>query len=604
MPLPPNFLDELKARVTVSDIVGRRVKLVRKGREFSGLCPFHKEKTPSFTVNDEKGFYHCFGCGEHGTALDFVMATEGLGFREAVERLAATAGMEVPQDTPEERARSKKRQSLQEVMETAASWYARQLYDPQGAAALAYLRDRGLSEATIARFRLGFAPAGRNALKLAMEKAGVTEDQLVAAGLAIRPDDASRAPYDRFRGRVMFPITDRTGKVIAFGGRVLDGGEPKYLNSPETELFHKGNVLYGLGQARSAIAKAGSVIVVEGYMDVIALAQAGIEHAVAPLGTALTDDQIAELWRLAPNPVLCFDGDAAGQRAAARAADRALPSLKPGRGLRFAILPPGEDPDSLVRHQGRSAFDRCLEEAIPLSELVWQMEAHQTADDSPEERAALLDRLKKHAFKIEHEEVRSFYLSGFRDRVWQQKRGPRGARPTAPVGSTANRFHRTDTRDVTEKLLLAAVIHHPEIFDTVSERLGVLRMKDAQADALRQEVLRTMSIDPDMDRDSLISRLASGAHRRAFEAVAGRSLLTHGRFARPETMTPEVLSGWEEVFSETLTAEVQREIEDQEAKLAENLSDETFERLRRLTDYLGQISPFTNLDRQARRIGS
>ncbi|MEK9724579.1 MAG: DNA primase, partial [Rhodospirillaceae bacterium] len=354
MAFSEQFLDELRGRVGLADVVGRRVKLTRKGREHSGLCPFHKEKTPSFTVNEEKGFYHCFGCQAHGSVFDFVMETEGLSFPEAVERLAVEAGMEVPRDTPEDRVRQKQRQTLFDVTEAAAVAFEKALRMPEGRVAREYLAGRGLDEATVTRFRLGFAPAGRTWLRTDMARANVEAGPLVAAGLLIQPD--SGEPYDRFRGRVMFPITDRRGRVIAFGGRILGDGEPKYLNSPETPLFHKGNNLYGLHLAGLAARQADRLIVTEGYMDVIALAQAGFAEAVAPLGTALTEDQIALLWKVVREPVLCFDGDAAGQRAATKAAGRALSQLKPGYGLRFAILPTGEDPDSLVQKRGAAAM--------------------------------------------------------------------------------------------------------------------------------------------------------------------------------------------------------------------------------------------------------
>ncbi|MBT3306711.1 MAG: DNA primase, partial [Alphaproteobacteria bacterium] len=332
MSFSDQFLEDLRGRAGLADVVGRRVKLTRKGREHSGLCPFHKEKTPSFTVNEEKGFYHCFGCGEHGSVFDFVMQTEGLTFPEAVERLAGEAGMEIPQDSPEERQRQEQRQTLYDVTEKAAKFFKTQLHQPAGKAALEYLKGRGITDDTIQRFGLGFAPDGRGVMKEALSFEGIDEGRMIAAGLIIQPDDKSRDSYDRFRGRVMFPITDTRGRVIAFGGRILGQGEPKYLNSPETSLFHKGRVLYGQKMASGPARKSGEIIVTEGYTDVIALHQAGFENAVAPLGTALTEDQIKILWKIVPEPVLCFDGDAAGQKAASRAAERALPLLASGYG--------------------------------------------------------------------------------------------------------------------------------------------------------------------------------------------------------------------------------------------------------------------------------
>ncbi|MGE5545495.1 MAG: DNA primase, partial [Solirubrobacterales bacterium] len=338
MAFPPQFLDELRVRVPLAGVVGRRVKLARKGREHQGLCPFHNEKTPSFTVNEDKGFFHCFGCGAHGDAIGFEMRAGHLSFTEAVERLASELGLEVPAATPEERRQEQRRASLHDAMEAACVFFEHQLLGPAGREGLAYLKNRGLSDATIARFRLGWAPDSREALKGALMSDRLPEAMLVEAGLLKKPEHGG-ASFDLFRGRVTFPITDRRGRVIAFGARTMGDHQPKYLNSPETPLFHKGSTLYGLAHAREQARTRGVALAVEGYMDVIALHQAGFDYAVAPLGTALTEEQIQELWRLADEPILSFDGDSAGQRAMARAAERALPILVPGKSLRFAVLP-------------------------------------------------------------------------------------------------------------------------------------------------------------------------------------------------------------------------------------------------------------------------
>jgi len=311
MAFSPDFLDEIRARIGLADLIRGRVRLTAKGREFQGLCPFHNEKTPSFTVNEQKGFYHCFGCGAHGGVFDFVMQSEGLSFRDAVEKLAADAGLQVPVDTPEERDRARRRQTLHDVMEVAAAYFEKTLRMPEGKTASNYLRGRGVDDPAIARFRLGYAPDSRSSLKAALGREGIGEELMAEAGLVISPDEPGRSSYDRFRGRLMFPITDRKGRVVGFGGRILGDGEPKYLNSPETPVFQKGRLLYGLPLAAKAARDQRALLVVEGYMDVIALAQGGFENAVAPLGTALTEDQIGELWKLVDEPVLCFDGDAA-----------------------------------------------------------------------------------------------------------------------------------------------------------------------------------------------------------------------------------------------------------------------------------------------------
>ena len=357
MTLSPQWLDELRARTTLSAVIAPTVKLTRAGREWKACCPFHNEKTPSFTINDDKGFYHCFGCGAHGDAIRFLTDQRGMQFIDAVKELAAKAGMEVPSPDPQAKERADRAASLTDVMAEVAKWYSDQLNGLNGAQARDYLDSRGLDAATAARFGLGFAPDSRSALKRALEKLG--EDKLVEAGMLIKPGDGG-ATYDRFRGRLMFPIRDPRGRVIGFGGRILGEGEPKYLNSPDTPLFDKGRTLYNLDRAGPASRNAKRLIVVEGYMDVIALDRAGVEEVVAPNGTAVTEAQLERMWRLDPSPILCFDGDIAGRRAAIRAATRALPLLRPDRTLRFVELPAGQDPDDVVRTGEREAFEALI----------------------------------------------------------------------------------------------------------------------------------------------------------------------------------------------------------------------------------------------------
>src|SRR6266700_2623007 len=377
MRFTPQFLEELRARLPVSEVVGRRVKLKKAGREWKGLSPFQQEKSPSFTVNDQKGFYHDFSSGKHGNIFDFVMETEGVSFPEAVERIAAMAGVALPAVTPDAARHEQRRKTLYDVMELAAKFFADTLASRNGAKARGYLGDRAITPATQLQFRLGYAPPERFALKEHLGRQGIPVEDMVEAGLLVTGEDIP-VPYDRFRDRVMFPITDLRGRVIAFGGRALDkDAQAKYLNSPETPLFHKGATLYNIASARAA-AHAGKstqpVIAVEGYVDVIAMVSAGFEATVAPLGTALTTDQLALLWKLADEPILCFDGDAAGRRAAYRAVDLALPLLHPGKSLRFATLPEGHDPDDLVRAGGREALNEVLGSARPLAQVLWMRE--------------------------------------------------------------------------------------------------------------------------------------------------------------------------------------------------------------------------------------
>jgi DNA primase len=397
------FLDEIKSRLRLSDVIGRTVKLRRQGREYAGLSPFTKEKTPSFYVNDEKGFYHCFSSGKHGDLISFLQETERLSVPEAVERLAAEAGVPMPVQDARSVEEDKKRATLQDWLEAAAAWFEGELKRPSGQAARAYLKKRALPEDEWKRFRLGYAPSGRTGLKDYLVSKGARPADLVQAGLLIQPEDGG-SPYDRFRDRIMFPITDMRGRVISFGGRALDPeAKAKYLNGPETELFNKSHVLYGLYDARKILGAGEAdapLVVVEGYMDVIACQRAGIA-AVAGMGTALTEDQMALMWRFHPEPTLCFDGDAAGQRAAARAIERALPHLKPGRSFRFAIVTGGKDPDDVLREQGPAALKAQLAQTTPFVDALFTLQRDLEPLDTPERRAALKVRLRNVAAAIQ-----------------------------------------------------------------------------------------------------------------------------------------------------------------------------------------------------------
>ena len=410
MTLSPQFLDELRDRTTLSALIGKTVKLQRKGREFAACCPFHNEKTPSFYVNDEKGFYHCFGCSAHGDAIRFLTEARGLPFMDAVKELAAAAGMEMPAPDPRAAERAERAMGLTDVMEAAAIWFQDQLAGLEGGEARAYLQRRGVTPATIKAFGLGFAPDSRGKLRSALKSFG--DAAMVECGLLIAPED-EREPYDRFRGRLMIPIRDQRGRTIAFGGRVIGQGEPKYLNSPETPLFDKGRTLFNLDRAGPATRKAERIVVVEGYMDVIALAQAGIDEAVAPLGTALTEGQLERLWKLADVPVLCFDGDGPGQKAALRATTRAMPMLTPGRSLSFLTLPAGQDPDDLVRAGGKPAFEALLVKPEPLVDRLWRGTLEGAALDTPEQRAGAKRGLIEAAKSIADPDVREQYVAEF-----------------------------------------------------------------------------------------------------------------------------------------------------------------------------------------------
>ena len=424
MSFTPQFLDEIRARISLADIVGSKVKLQRRGREWIGLCPFHNEKSPSFSVVEDKDFYHCFGCGAHGDVIGFVMRTESLSFPETVEKLAGEAGLALPVTSPEDRRQLEERGGLLKALEAACAWYEHQLRLGVGRPALDYLKGRGLSDDTIARFRLGYAPDANDALKSALLKQGFKEPELLQAGLISKPDDG-RPTYDFLRGRVMFPISDARGRIIAFGGRTMGDGQPKYINSRDSELFHKRRALYGLALAREAARKSGEVIVAEGYTDVIALHQAGFAGAVAPLGTALTENQIALLWKMSPEPILCFDGDAAGKRAAARAAERVLPLLNPGYTLKFAFLPNGQDPDSYIAYRGRKSMQRVLDRSLALSDWLWEVIAGGKRVSTPEEASELEQQIDEHSAQIT-ERKSQFYFRVFLKRklfnnIWERR---------------------------------------------------------------------------------------------------------------------------------------------------------------------------------------
>jgi len=593
MKITPAFLDELRSRVPLAGLVGRRMKLVKKGREHTGLCPFHNEKTPSFTVSEDKGFYHCFGCQAHGDAIEFVKLMDNLSFPEAVEKLAAEAGMEVPRDTPQERAREEKRRTLGTAMEAAAAWFEAQLAAAEGKAARAYLESRALSEATVRRFRLGFAPSGRGGLKGALMGQGFDEAQLVEAGLLIQPPENDRPTYDRFRNRIIFPILDRRGRVIAFGGRILGDGEPKYLNSPETPLFHKGSILYNLDQAAPAARKSGRLIVAEGYMDVIALVQGGFEGAVAPLGTAITEDQLQALWRIAPEPILCLDGDNAGRRAALRAAERALPMLAAGQSLQFTLLPEGEDPDSLLRLNGPGAVTAALDAAQSLIDLLWNAEVAAAPLDTPERQADLKKRLYLHARQVGDATVRELYVNEFQRRIgslfavaeWSPRRYGKGRPPAvAPPGLRAR--HSVDVLDLRHQQgLLAAVINHTELVAEFGEDLGTMAMSPRPLDDLRREILKAWHSG--LESKALESHLRGCGFAGIVDQVLARNVYVLAPFARPDATIDVARAGWAEGWRRVRRRQQAIELSAAERELAETMTGESWARVDALRRLIG-----------------
>jgi DNA primase len=531
MALTPQWLDELRARTTLSALVGRTVKITKAGREYKGCCPFHNEKTPSFYVNDEKGFYHCFGCSAHGDAIRWMTDQRGLSFMDAVKELAEEAGMQVPAMDPQAAKQAEQRAGLHDVMQAAQDWFVQQLGSIEGAGARSYLERRGLTEQTIRDFGFGFAPDSRGRLKEALK--GFGDDLLVEGGLLIKVDE--KDPYDRFRGRLMIPIRDARGRVIAFGGRILGDGEPKYLNSPDTPLFDKGRTLYNLDKCSPASRSTGRVIVVEGYMDVIAIAQAGFPDAVAPLGTALTEQQIQMLWRMTEKPLLCFDGDSAGQKAAMRAADRALPLLKPGHSLQFVTLPDGQDPDDLVKSAGPKAFKQLLDSSEALVDRLWNAEVMAQPLVTPEDRASLKQRLGLHMANIADGEIKRHYADAFRERfdmlfAPKPRPGftPRTGKPSGKWQAPSFKPAGTEAKGISSKgadLLMPGVLVnlllHPPIIEAHREALMGLEPRNANHAALLSEILDQTLLKKSLDSAGLLTILEPHLYNVASDLLHG-----------------------------------------------------------------------------------
>ena len=605
MNLSPAWLDELRARTTLSAIIAPSVKLIKAGREYKACCPFHNEKTPSFTINDEKGFYHCFGCGAHGDAIRFLTDQRGLAFMDAVKELALKAGMDVPAPDPKSRERQERAAGLHEVMEAANAWFIEQLDGVDGGAARDYLKTRGIIDATKRTFGFGFAPDARGKLKAALARFG--NDKLVEAGLLIQPDDG-KEPYDRFRGRLTYPIRDARGRVIAFSARILGQGEPKYLNSPDTPLFDKGRTLFNLDRAAAASRKAGRVLIVEGQMDAIALDQAGIGEVVAPLGTALTEHQLERLWRLEPAPICCFDGDSAGHKAAIRAALRALPHLGPERTMRFVTLPPGQDPDDVVKSGGAPAFEALLATAEPLVERLWNHEVAAEPLTTPEARAGLKQRLMAHANAIEDPSLKSLYRDEWVQRFDALVRPARqqgSARPFTPRGQwQKGRFTPAQPpaslaaraiarggidRPTARALVLGHALYPLAISDHV-EQLAALPLDDAAAQRLRDRMIDAAMQDDALDRDALVTILADGETAAAWADVSSSGDIGFS-FTRPrgdpDTARRDLALAVEALIART---EIDSALADATRRLERDFTDSAFAEQQRLLAERRQIN--------------
>lgn len=602
MRYPPAILDEIRSRLLVSQVVSRKVALKRAGREFRGLSPFKTEKTPSFYVNDQKGFYHCFASGEHGDVFTFLMKTDGVTFTEAVELLAAEAGVTLPKPDKRSVEREDERTRLVSLVEASAKWFEECLKGPAGAEARKYVARRGLSHETIRKFRIGYAPPSRHGLQGHLAKLGFSVDEMIRSGMLIGGEDI-REPYDRFRHRVMFPITDLKERPIAFGGRALEKDErAKYLNSPETPLFHKGSILFNAAKARAAAHKKQRLIIVEGYMDVVSLSAAGFEESVAPLGTALTEEQMQQLWRYAAEPIMCFDGDSAGKKAAWRAIDTMIPHLKPGFSAGFAFLPDGLDPDDLIRQQGAEAMDGVLSRAQPLAEVLWDREYAGGDWSTPERKAKLQQQIATLVNRIEDPAVRALYATAMRERIgaaWGGNRrsypdnggapgasrsvaaaaaepyriprhqtgqrppfrpggssgfgggkgGWRGFEPPRPTAShslkrSALLDGETGRPSYREALLLRTLLNHPWLIEAEAERISAIELTSGALSRLRDALMSLLSGDISLDRAAVRSQLSDLGLDKVVELVERAITHKSDRFAEPDAAEVEAEKGW------------------------------------------------------------
>ena len=574
MSIPPRFIDDLRDRLTLSEIVGKRVKLTRSNREFKGCCPFHSEKTPSFYVNDDKQFFHCFGCGAHGDAVGFVMRNDNLSFIEAVESLAGLAGMQVPKQSVQEIEKAKVEKSLHSLLEETCQWFEARLRERKNREVLEYLTKRGLSEETIASFRLGYAPEDDQTLRKFLKDKGYTDAQMIEASV-LRPSQTGREPYGFFRDRVMFPVADIRGRIVAFSGRVLpehirplknpDKKPPKYINSTDTPLFHKGRMLYAQQHARSA-ANDHPLVVVEGQMDVISCHQAGVKGAVAPLGTALTEDQISVMWKMIPHevkePILCFDGDNAGYRAALRAAERVLPLLKANHSVKFAFLPEGEDPDTFIASRGLDAFQAKLSNALSLIDFLW---THYTASNNfatPETKAGLSALLDGLAAKIQDAQVQYLYKQDFRDKTRklfgnnfqpQAKTGhaySKGSfKKPAPISVSLPPLRKQ--QDLLPQIVMTALINHPFLYAHFAEHLMGMQVEQGEAGRLFESIMDFLSSNDTetLDSEGLNRHLSSAGLADTAAKLTHERVYLHAGFCRPDADPETALQGLKDLWA-------------------------------------------------------
>jgi DNA primase len=652
MSFPPSFLEELRTRVPLSDIIGTRLRLTRAGREYKGCCPFHNEKTPSFYVSDDKQFYHCFGCGAHGDVIGFLMQNDRMSFPEAVESLAGQAGLTVPCDTPMDREKFDSEKRLYQMLDRTTAWFEDQLFTPGGRNALNYLYGRGLNDDAIHRFRLGYAPNETQTLIRKLLQDRYTIEELVAVGIAKKAEGRNEF-YSFFRNRVMFPVGDGRGRTVAFGARVLGDGEPKYLNSTDHPLFHKGKLLYSLSRARTAITQKQPLIVVEGYMDVIAMVEAGYHGTVAPLGTALTEDQLLALWKLLPpaeardpshdySPILCFDGDSAGLRAAARAMERALPLLTSTQTIRMATLTGAKDPDDLLRQSGKASMDMVLEQAKPMIDVIWEMTLTGRSLRTPEERGSFIAAIKQHVSRIANDDLRKLYQDEIRTRVndafgWrkdpsqtlsayrnepqrlgrrdmpfrklsQDRNGGAWLR-SEPSASLITRKQPAGPQRLRERALLAIIINYPALFDDFGEDLAHIDFSSPEFEVLRQRVIGILSVESQEPLDAKeLYRHLSAAGETGSSPDSGLASLTevlsettyiHVSFARPDRSLDQARHGWKSIWNKHLREQLEGDLQSASRRYAEEASEENLTRLMALREQVEALMLEDNLNNNA-----
>ena len=613
-------MDEIRARIPVSDVVGRTVQWDRKktnaGRgDYWACCPFHHEKTPSFHADDRKGRYYCFGCKASGDIFRFLTEKLGTPFPEAVEQLAAEAGLEMPKQSPRDVEREEQRASLYDIMQLAQDFFKDKLQSAEGAAARGYLTDRHLTTAIQQQFQIGYAPSERYALKTFLASHNIPTDQMAAAGLVVSGEDIA-VPYDRFRDRIIFPICDPRGRVIAFGGRAMNPDVPaKYLNSPETELFHKSAILYNLNKARQSAYDASAIIAVEGYMDVIAMHRAGLANTVAPLGTALTEQQMHMMWRIAPEPTLCFDGDQAGINAAYRALDIALPLLKPGHSLRFALLPDGLDPDDLLNTEGPTALKDIIEAALPMSEILWQRALERNDRTTPERRAQFDADIENAVGLIQDPKVREHYRNSFRQRMrdlWQKSRGDNQRKPFRKGSSNTpfrrNRFapqwqqqnppsrellaltrttRTSQTHERREQLIVQLILNHPVLLDEVDEVFAELEFFSSDLDRLRREIIDVAALNEGLDKSALKDHLTKRGLGDLLERNDQQARRLNSWFSEADAATDDAMTGFKHMIAlHRKTVTLERELKEAERALAESPTEENLTNLNEIREAL------------------